>query len=177
LFEALVTDGSESVWEQVDAWAISQYGLSHRDLQVIRDTLSFNLPFADSRKASQTPPTRLETTAFCQVLTSELNPWAQRLGKRINARPVSPPAVSPWEVIQVGTALAPDNPPYQGWPEILRVADQLAASEVIHPDAAAGCLWLARLNQARYWSHSQARLVARRITWEHLNFLLGLTAQ
>lgn len=177
LFEALVTDGSESVWERVDAWAISQYGLSHRDLQVIRDTLSFNLPFADSRKASQTPPTRPETTAFCQVLTSELNPWAQRLGKRINARPVSLPAVSPWEVIQVGTALAPDNPTNQDWPEILRVADQLAASEVIHPDAAAGCLWLARLNQARYWSHSQARLVARRIAWEHLDFLLGLTAQ
>jgi hypothetical protein len=178
LFEALVTDGGDSAWEQVDAWAISQYGLSPRDLQVINDTLNFNLPFADRRKAAQTPPTVPETTAFCHVLSSELKPWAQHSGKTISVRPVSLRAASPWEVVQVGTALASGKlTTNQDWPEILRIADQLAATEVIHPDAAAGCLWLARLNQARYWSRSQARLVARRIAWEHVDFLLGRTAQ
>jgi hypothetical protein len=56
----------------------------------------------------------------------------------------------------------------------LRIADQLAATEVIHPATATGCLWLARLNQARYWSNSQAKLAARRITWEHVDFLVDL---
>jgi hypothetical protein len=59
------------------------------------------------------------------------------------------------------------------WPEVLRIADSLAATEVIHPDPATNCLWIARLNQARYWSHSQARLVARRVVWEHLDTLFG----
>jgi hypothetical protein len=178
LFEALVTDGSDSAWEQVDAWAISQYGLSPRDLRVINDTLNFNLPFADRRKAAQTPPTAPETTAFCRVLGSELKPWAQHSGKTIGVRPVSLPAASPWQAVQVGTALSSGKlTTIQDWPEILRIADQLAATEVIYPDAAAGCLWLARLTQARYWSNSQARLVARRIAWEHVDFLLGRTAQ
>ena len=177
LFAALVTDSSDATWEQVDAWAISQYGLSSRDLQVISDTLNFNLPFADRRKAAQTPPKLSEAIAFCQVLSSELKPWAQHSGKTINARPVSLPAASPWQVVQIGTALVSGkHTTNQDWPEILRIADQLAATEVIHADAAAGCLWLARLNQARYWSHSQARLVARRIAWEHVDFLLGRTA-
>jgi hypothetical protein len=47
LFEALVTDGRDSAWERVDAWVVLQYGLSRRDLQAIKDTLSFNLPFTD----------------------------------------------------------------------------------------------------------------------------------
>src|ERR1019366_5975222 len=162
----------------VDAWAVSKYGLTPRDLQVISDTLKFNLPFADRRKAAQTPPTRPETTTFCHVLSSELKPWAQHSGKTISARLVILPAASPWEVVQVGTALTSGQPATnEDWPEILRIADQLAATEVIHPDAAAGCLWLARLNQAHYWSRSQARLVARRIAWDHVDFLLGRKAQ
>jgi len=180
LFEALATGGddSDSAWERVDAWAISQYRLSPRDLQVIKDTLDFNLPFADRRRAAQAPPTGPETTAFCHALTSELKPWDKGSGNTINVHMLNLPGSSPWEVVQVGRASTSDNLTIsQDWPEILRVADQLAATEAIYPDAAAGCLWLARLNQARYWSHSQARLVARRIAWEHMDFLLGRAAQ
>jgi len=65
----------------------------------------------------------------------------------------------------------------EDWAEVLRIADSLAATEVVYPDPVTKCLWVARLNQARYWSHSQARLVARRVVWEHLDTLFGSDAE
>ncbi|MGA2186467.1 MAG: N-6 DNA methylase [Bryobacteraceae bacterium] len=176
LFEAVAKENNETQWARVDDWVVSLYGLRRRDLQGIADTLRFNLPFADNRNAAQTPPSPPEIDVFCTALRSELKPWAERAGNEIHVLPVRLPSVSPWAVVRVGSVLpsakAPMNP---DWPELMRAADQLAATEIIHPDSASGCLWLARLNQARYWSRSQARLAARRITWEHVDFLVGLS--
>ena len=175
LFEDLVQHTNEAAWARADSWVASLYGLRRRDLQVIADTLRFNLPFADNRNAAQAPPARPEVAAFCRTLSSELKPWAQRARKQIHILPVHLPAVSPWRIVRVAAAPTSAKPATnQDWPEIVRLADRLAATEIIHPDSAAGCLWLARLNQSRYWSRSQARLVARRIAWEHVDFLSGL---
>jgi hypothetical protein len=175
LFENLAEQNSEKGWEDVDTWVASLYGLRPRDLQVIADTLAFNLPFADSRRRAQTAPTDPQIKLFCSTLESELKPWAQRTGKEIQVRPVQLPLASPWGVVRVGHVPASTGQPaVHDWREIMRIADRLAATEIVHPDAAAGCLWLARLNQARYWSTNQAKLAARRVTWEHVDFLVGL---
>jgi hypothetical protein len=174
LFDAVARENNETQWARVDDWVVALYGL-RRDLRIIADTLKFNLPFADNRKAAQAAPTPPEMDIFRSTLSSELKPWTQRTGKEIQVLPVSLPAASPWGVVRVGSALTSAKPPTNhDWPETVRVADQLAATEIIYPDSAAGCLWIARLNQARYWSRSQARLVARRIAWEHVGFLVGL---
>jgi hypothetical protein len=59
----------------------------------------------------------------------------------------------------------------------IEVADKLSATEVVYVDEQANRLVLGRLNQARYWTSSQARLAARRIVWEHVDFLSGKTAK
>ena len=175
LFEALVTEDSEKAWAAVDEWVASLYGLRKRDLRIITDTLKFNLPFADNRMAAQAPPAAPDVAVFCRTLSSELKPWAKRANRKIHVQQVSLPAATPWGVVRVSAELAVAKPATnQDWPEIVRLADQLAATEIVHPDSADGCLWLARLNQARYWSRSQAQLVARRIAWEHVDFLCGL---
>jgi len=88
---------------------------------------------------------------------------------------------SPWRVIRVRSVAASrgqdQQPCMEDWAEVLRIADSLAATEVVYPDPVTKCLWVARLNQARYWSHSQARLVARRVVWEHLDTLFGSDAE
>jgi hypothetical protein len=146
LFEAVVEEDTESTWDRVDAWAATLYGLRKRDLEVISDTLKFNLPFAANRKAAQAAPNPSEVDGFCKSISSELNSLAQRVGKKVVAVRVD-----------------------------LRIADRNAMTEVIYPDPSQYCLWLARLNQARYWSRSQAHLAARRIVWEHMDVLLDGT--
>lgn len=144
LFENLARQNSEKRWEDVDSWVASLYGLRPRDLQVIADTLAFNLPFADSRRQAQTVPTAPQIKLFCSTLQSELKPWAQRTGKDIHVLPVQLPLASPWGAVRVGHVPASTGQPaVQDWREIMRIADRLAATEIVHPDAAAGCLWLA----------------------------------
>lgn len=180
LFDAIVQEDNPENWAKVDAWAASLYGLNEQDLQVIDDTLRYSLPFAGNKKAAQTPPTKDEVETFCYSLKNEVSPWAQREGMVVQVQPLRLPIGSPWSVFHLSASVA-DNGHYAmsayEWPEVLRVADRLASTEVILPDPETKSLWIARLNQARYWSRSQARLVARRIVWEHLDTLFGSEAE
>lgn len=179
LFEALVYEDSEENWERVDAWVAGLFGLRKRDLQVIADTLKYNLPFARNRETAQAQPSREEIKTFCLTLASELQPWAQRLNADIKVEPVKLPALSPWEVVHIQkninqSSISGGSQQFSGdWPQVLQIADQLGTTEVLMPDQTNNGLWVARLRQARYWSQSQARLVARRIVWEHMDAVFG----
>lgn len=178
LFDAIVQDDCPENWAKVDAWAASLYGLNEQDLQVIDDTLRYNLPFAANKRAAQQAPTKNDVAAFCNVLRDELAPWAKREGLQIEVQSLPLPVTSPWSVLSIKAQNGDQKiTPAEDWPKILQLADRLASSEVVLPDSDNNRLWLARLNQARYWSHSQARLVARRIVWEYLDILFGREAE
>jgi hypothetical protein len=173
LFNALVRNDSEENWKKVDAWAAELFGLNQRDLQVISDTLEYNLPFSANKKAAQAPATKNEIMIFCDELTEILTPWVRDEQLKLSICPVEHFPDNPsWVLLRIETNLALPQPP-NNWIEILRLADELGTTEVFHPDEEAGGLWLVRLKQARYWSRSQARLVARRIIWEQMDVLLG----
>lgn len=174
LFEA-VTAGGEAAWREVDDWAARVYGLTERDRTVVRETLLHASPYARSKATAQRPTTDGEASAFCGELEAELSPVFESLGADVIVAPVATPKGSSWRVVRVSTAL----PAAQGHkPEvdaILRVADSLATSEATL-QAANGVLYVARLDQARYWTKTQARLCAQRIAWEHLGHLAGRSA-
>jgi hypothetical protein len=175
LFARLVKDSDEA-WNDVDAWVARLYGLKPRDLDVISDTLEYSLPFADNRKSAQSVPTEKAVRLFCATLNSELNTWASRFGKRLTAEPALLPSVSPWRTLRLYINDAPENSSkttVQPWFEFFKAADHLAASEVIIEDPEAQCIWIGRLDQARYWTQTRARLVARQMIWEHPDFLVG----
>jgi hypothetical protein len=173
LFETLAKDNSESSWEQADSWVASLYGLRKRDLEVISDTLRFSLPYSSNRKAAQAPPDAKMIGDFCKMLSTDLSSLSRQFNKEVAARIEEVRSASPWGLIRVSATGAADVQSEADWPEILRIADHNAATEVLYPDPSRNCLWLARLNQSRYWTRSQAHLVARRIAWEHLDVILG----
>lgn len=173
LFDSVACHDDAASWARVDAWVADLYGLRPRDLEVIDDTLRFNLPFAANRRAAQLRPATVEQEVFRAALEAELRPWAQRSGKTVRVSLHEPADSSPWGLLRVDTDLALVAAPPGDWPEVLRVADQLASTEVLFPDPSDRALWVARLAQARYWSRSAARLLARRIVWEHADRLFG----
>lgn len=180
LFDAIVYEDSSQNWARVDAWAASLYGLNEEDLQIINDTLHYNLPFAANKRAAQDIPTKAEVEAFCNVLKNELDPWAKREGLQICVQSGQLFGTSPWGVLNVATKISGKKEALHvtdDWPTILQQANRLASTEVMLPDPDKNTLWIARLNQARYWSQSQARLVARRLVWDHLDTLFGSDAQ
>ena len=107
----------EVTWDEVDEWVRDLYGLGKRDLQVILDTLEFNLPFAENNRNAQAVPSSDERERFCDVLRDELRPWCDRFGSRLTVEQVSPLAMSPWQAIAVRTGLRepPETVPADDW--------------------------------------------------------------
>ena len=171
LFDAVVRSDNDASWTKVDAWVAELYGLGRRDLEVIVDTLRFNLPFAANRKAAQYPPTADERKIFRTSLETELLPWAERCGKDLTVTLIDSPAGTPWGLLCINTSASPVVNSDEDWPAVLRLADNLAATETLKVEP--NGLWVARLAQARYWSRSCARLLARRIVWEHGDHLFS----
>ncbi|MBX5232899.1 N-6 DNA methylase [Rhizobium sp. NLR4a] len=172
LYDGLTT--KDVSWDDVDKWVARLYGLGPRDLQVISDTLEFNLPFAQSKRDAQRVPDHREQAHFCEILEKELKPWCVRWGSKLAVRPLRQPVQSPWYGIDVRTSAIRDDDgvPMADWDGLLRVADDAAASEVVVRDGLDRLL-IGRLAQRRYWSETQARLLAQRIIWTHVDFLKG----
>ena len=166
--------GEPGAWASVDEWVSALYGLRPRDLQVIKDTLEYNLPFAANRRKAQMRPSDSAVNQFCRVLDAELKPWADRFGKTIAAAPCASLAASPWRSIRICSDDGRSGHRDVGldWSKFLPLADHYAATEVALT-ADDGCLWLGRLDQARYWSETQARQLAQRVIWEHVDLLKG----
>jgi len=172
LFEGLRAD--EASWSEVDRWVAELYGLGSRDLQVISDTLKFNLPYAHNKRDAQATPSDQEQERFCEALSVELGAWSNRFGTELVVRRLYQPALSPWYGIEVramrqGGELAVSQ---DHWNGLLRAANDAAASEVILRDGD-DALLIGRLAQRRYWSETQARLLAQRIAWSHVDLLKG----
>ncbi len=178
LFDSLVAEETESRWNEVDAWVASIFGLRERDLQVIEDTLEYNLPFSRNRIAAECQPSPANTQKFCHTLTTELQPWGDGLGLIVTVTPVAElPSQCPWQILRLSASpsslATAKSPSPDDWREITRIADRLGAAEILQPGSTGQCLWIGRLRQARYWSHSQAHLLAQRILWEHADILFN----
>ena len=172
LFEALRSKTLD--WSAVDTWVAGLYALGPRDQQVISDTLEFNLPFAENRSRAQEPPTVGEQDAFRNIVADELRPWCQRFGAKLTLEEGPDLALSPWKcfcllVLPSDTVASISSSDWEG---LLHAADDTAATEIFLR-VGPGALLVGKLGQRRYWSATQARLLAQRIIWSQLSFLQG----
>ncbi len=177
LFELLAEKDNESGWEKVDLWIGALFGLTPEDVETIADTLRYRLPFSANIKASQAPVTAAQYTAFSERLRAELQPWGDRFGRPVAIHRVPMPTLSPWQFVMISGEIGDPPAINVDWMRAIELADKLSATEVVYVDGQANRLVLGRLNQARYWTPSQARLAARRIVWEHVDFLSGKAAK
>ncbi len=163
---------STNSWDDVDRWVADLYGLGPSDLQIISDTLTYNLPFAENKIAAQAPPSESVISNFCSVLGDELAPWATRFNRPLSVQMIVSRPTSPWRGLSVHVDRDSASPrAQQDWEALLAVADASAATEMVIEDG--DVLLIARLAQSRYWSRTQARLLAQHIVWSRLDFLKG----
>ena len=167
-------DSGEVSWDQVDEWVMLLYGLGERELQIVFDTLEFNLPYAENKRNAQALPSAEEREWFCGVLRDELKPWCDRFGSQLAVYQIPPLSVSPWQAIAVrtGPSEVAETVSEENWAGLLRAADEAAASEIVIDNGPDGLL-IGRLAQRRYWSKTQAWQLAQRIAWSHLALLKG----
>lgn len=164
---------SERTWDDVDQWVAELYGLGHADLQTISDTLAYNLPFSEIKILAQSRPATKMAQEFCALLKDELEPWTNRFSVALSVQNLVVRHTSPWCGLVIHHQDVPlDDKTKHDWEGLLAIADSTAATEIIL-ESAEGALLVGRLAQNRYWSKTQARLLAQHIIWTKLGFLTG----
>ena len=75
-----------TVFPEIDAFFANLYHLKQRDMEVIRDTLSMELPFKSVRARASVRPGGRVRRDFCARLQGVLRPFFKRLGQTSRRR-------------------------------------------------------------------------------------------
>lgn len=161
------------VFSDIDAFFADLYRLKPRDTEVIRDTLSMELPFKSVRAKASLPPSAKQRGEFCARMEGVLKPFFKRLGQTVavhpadllgdrNECPFSAVTITnePQFNLELDATLAA---------QAMQLASDTGASMAFIEPGSPRTLIVAILNDARYWTNSRARLCAVRMLWEAMN--------
>jgi len=153
-------------WPELDCTVAQLYGLNERDQQTITDTLETRAPFPAAKKHAAKAVTPKEAEQFRTRLEAELGSVLAASGHRVGVNLLaSPDKHLPWRFL---TLSLNDRPLPQALPaRWIEQADDLAASRITLIDAHEPCLTVGLLNRYRYWTPTQARLLASDLLWQH----------
>jgi hypothetical protein len=142
------------------------YGLNELDQQTIADTLATRAPFAAVRNHAGQAVSQQESEAFRADLETELCNVLAASGHQVAVRLLGgTDRHLPWRFLGIslnGRPIPPDLP--ARWVDF---ADDLAASRITLIDASEPCLAVGLLDRYRYWTPTQARLLASDLLWQH----------
>jgi len=150
-------------WMQVDELVSELYGLTSWDRQLICDTLEFELPFSDNIQRSSMPTTAEDRSAFANTFNSLVEPFAEDNDPPTCIVNVNSAVIGGWRYIRVGRTAESDldvaTIPGTDSRQLAALAESYWASRlnVRLPD---GSAVVGYLDQRRYWSKTQARLLA-----------------
>lgn len=153
-------------WPELDRTVAQFYGLSERDQQTIADTLSTRAPFAAAKNCAIKSVTQKEAELFRSRVETELVNVLSASGHRVQVRLTNcPDRHLPWRFLSIALNGRPTSPELPTrWVE---QADDLAASRITLIDAHEPCLTVGLLDRYRYWTPTQARLLASDLLWQH----------
>lgn len=159
-------------WPELDRTVACIYGLTERDQQTIADTLSTRAPFAAAKKRAAKSVTYEEAEIFRARLELGLSNILAAGGHRVHTRLLTlPDKHLPWRFIAISLSELPASPPLPArW---IEQADDLAASRITVIDAHEPRITIGLLDRYRYWTQTQARLLASDLLWQHGAMLEG----
>jgi hypothetical protein len=159
-----------AVFPEIDAFFAELYRLKPRDMEVIRDTLSMELPFKSVRAKASHPPKPADKEAFCRRMAEVLRPFFRRLGQSVFVdlpQATGLPETSPFSLVRITNerelTLPVDDAVVR---QALELASVSGASLALLDTDTPRTRYLGILNHARYWTPSRARLCAVQLLWE-----------
>lgn len=164
-FSAARLIANEVDWKDLDQTVLNIYRVGRLDAEVIADTLATRSPFSAAKRLAREPITRGQEENFCIRLKDELDGVLGRNGQKVNVRVLPTDIRLPWKFIAI-------SPVEGSLPSMLPVswveyADDLAVSRITIIDEQKSTVTVGLLNRYRYWTPTQARLLASDIVWQN----------
>lgn len=154
-------------WEALDKAVFNAYRVKASDAQMVRDALATRSPFSHSINRALSPPDRLAQNQFYATLSARLNRVLERANSAVKLHPLSDNANLPWRFFTV-TNVQSNTLPLTSVPdEWLRFADDYSVSRIVISDKASQSVIIGLLDKYRYWTLTQAKLLASEIIWQH----------
>jgi hypothetical protein len=155
-------DGRNESWEQIDILVADLYELSSADVQLIKDTLANELPFSDIKKRASAPATQQDVTGFLEAFNGLVGPY-QANSMEPPATQISVDSIGGWTFFRI-----------QRNSHVQSALVKLSKHDVLGLTAIADSYWstqlnvhledgselVGRINHSRYWTRTQARLLA-----------------
>ncbi|HXI84513.1 MAG TPA: N-6 DNA methylase [Verrucomicrobiae bacterium] len=169
LSERLLGEDAQ-VFADIDGFFADLYDLKPRDMEVIRDTLSVELPFKSVRRRASASPKPQQCTEFCARMETVLRPFFKRIGQGVC---VTLSDIGAGAKDAPFSAIVITNTPELSYDlddtviaSALELASGTGASMAMIDAEIPRTLIVAILNHSRYWTASRARLCAIRILSE-----------
>ena len=154
----------DNPWDDIDAFFTALYGLTPADGQVIRDTLSTALPFAETTAYAERPVDADTIATFAVEVARIVQPFARAHGCDCIARPEASLGGANWQFVRIEFRRQPQAHSAADLvaAELARaLAERFWAAQIrIHPAADDGALVVGQLAENRYWTKTRARILA-----------------
>lgn len=160
-------------WKTLDSAVFNAYRIGKLDAEMIRDTLETRSPFTKSINNSLRPADMSETSLFCNILSDRLNSVLGRVDVKVKVDYLADSTGLPWRFLKISHAGAPSTTQTIVPSEWLRFADDYSVSRVTVSEKDSQSVTVGLLNRYRYWTPTQARMLAAEIIWQHGAMLEG----
>ncbi len=162
-----------TVFDEIDTFFGSLFGLDSKDMEVVRDTVEVAMPYIESRDRACNPPRPVERERFRKRLESILRPFFKVTGDEPQVELWRPDEAflqtsSPFGLLLIfkrGAAMPAPDGLFRD--VLLKLAEDTGSTRIIQQ--VGGGLLVALLNQYRYWTPSRARLLGAELVREHLD--------
>lgn len=171
--ERLIANDAD--WAELDQAVLNIYRVGKLDAEVIGDTLATRSPFPIAKRLAREPVTSQQEKDFCTRLKNELDGVLGKDGQEVHVRVVPADIRLPWRFIAIslGECYGPAMLP----PSWVEYADDLAVSRITIIDEQNSTVTVGLLNRYRYWTPTQARILASDIVWQNGTMLEGRVEQ
>jgi N-6 DNA Methylase len=163
---------------EINGFVYQLYGLSSREQETIRDTLSVSSPFTCASREAQRRPKPAEVTTFGKILGSHLTPFFDRRGRTIFVHIIPMQLGDPWFFFEVVASKRRLPPSSTGLTSatlgaMVAEADAHGAARIVYRGPRESTLIIGLLSQYRYWTPTRARLLSIELRAHHEEYLVG----
>lgn len=165
---------NEPDWDALDQVVFQTYRLSKSDSELVLDTLATRSPFSKSIKRGLTRVSYAEEKHFRELLCSHLNRVLERVNVKVHVESLKNKAQLPWLFLKISSSDVYSEVDNSGIPsEWLSFANDFSVSRITLSDIQDRSVTVGILNRYRYWTPTQARMLATDIIWQFGAMLEG----
>ncbi|HFE9907963.1 TPA: class I SAM-dependent DNA methyltransferase [Acinetobacter baumannii] len=164
---------NEPDWERLDQAVYAAYRVGVSDSDMVKDTLSTSAPYARSVKKALSLVSDTDRTTFTNLLNNSLNRVLERVGVSVQVKLLKDNSGLPWSFFIITKDGNFDSVSNRVPSEWIRFADDFSASRITIVDKHSQSIIVGILDRYRYWTKTQARLLATDVIWQYGAILEG----